>query len=160
VFILVLMAVAAPLAAYIPRAALAGVLAVVAWNMIKNPAIAVLVRSGWGEATVLATTFALTIFPDLAEAIVVGFAFGSVLFVHRMSEITAVVTHSPFIRRGLALWLTGPSCDIRRVLVTHGLKRPLVPYATTMEAVLRRLRERQKTSDDQPLPTDVQPSMA
>ena len=64
--------VAAPLAAYIPLAALAGVLAVVAWNMIEKPAIAILLRSGWGEATVLGATFFLTIFRDLTEAIVVG----------------------------------------------------------------------------------------
>ena len=53
VFLLLFMLIAAPLAAYIPLAALAGVLAVVAWNMIEKPAIAILVRSGWGDATVL-----------------------------------------------------------------------------------------------------------
>lgn len=94
-FILLFMAVAAPLAAYIPLAALAGVLAVVAWNMIEKPAIAILVRSGWGEATVLAATFFLTIFRDLTEAIVVGFALGSVLFIQRMSKTTAISTHTP-----------------------------------------------------------------
>ncbi len=90
VFLLLFMLIAAPLAAYIPLAALAGVLAVVAWNMIERPAIAVLLRSGWGEALVLAATFLLTIFRDLTEAIVVGFALGSVLFIHRMSRTTAV----------------------------------------------------------------------
>lgn len=98
-FILLFMALAAPLAAYIPLAALAGVLAVVAWNMIEKPAIAILVRSGWGEATVLAATFFLTIFRDLTEAIVVGLALGSVLFIHRMSKTTAIVTHTPFVGR-------------------------------------------------------------
>ncbi|MCL4165793.1 UNVERIFIED_CONTAM: hypothetical protein GTU68_029874, partial [Idotea baltica] len=89
-FILLFMLVAAPMAAFIPLAALAGVLAVVAWNMIEKPAIAILVRSGWGEATVLGATFFLTIFRDLTEAIVVGFALGSVLFIQRMSKTTAV----------------------------------------------------------------------
>src|SRR5690606_33725077 len=98
-FILLFMAVAAPLAAYIPLAALAGVLAVVACNMIEKPAIAILVRSGWGEATVLAATFFLTIFRDLTEAIVVGFALGSVLFIQRMSKTTAIATHTPFVGR-------------------------------------------------------------
>lgn len=99
VFLLLFMLIAAPLAAYIPLAALAGVLAVVAWNMIEKPAIAILVRSGWGEATVLASTFFLTIFRDLTEAIVVGFALGAVLFIHRMSKTTAVATHTPFVSR-------------------------------------------------------------
>ncbi len=99
VFLLLFMLVAAPLAAYIPLAALAGVLAVVAWNMIEKPAIAVLARSGWGEIVVLSATFFLTIFRDLAEAIIVGVALGSVLFIHRMSRTTAVETDTPFVGR-------------------------------------------------------------
>ena len=91
------MLIAAPLAAYIPLAALAGVLAVVAWNMIEKPAIAILLRSGWGEATVLGATFFLTIFRDLTEAIVVGFALGSVLFIQRMSQTTQVAAHTPIV---------------------------------------------------------------
>ncbi|TJW51136.1 MAG: SulP family inorganic anion transporter [Mesorhizobium sp.] len=215
VFLLLFMLIAAPLAAYIPLAALAGVLAVVAWNMIEKPAIAILLRSGWGEATVLAATFFLTVFRDLTEAIVVGFALGSVLFIHRMSRTTAVA--SPFVgrdeadaahpreaynesaaanpdvvvyritgvlffgatasigsvldriqdrnkalivdfsavpfldstganmieslahkthRHGVTLWLTGASRDIRRVLLTHGLKKPFVRYASTVEAAM------------------------
>ncbi|KAG1715300.1 putative sulfate transporter YvdB [Nymphon striatum] len=101
-FILLFMMVAAPLASYIPLAALAGVLAIVAWNMIEKPAIAVLIRSGWGEATVLGATFFLTIFRDLTEAIVVGFALGSVLFIHRMSRTTEVATDSTFVGRDRA----------------------------------------------------------
>ncbi len=97
VFILLFMLIAAPLAAYIPLAALASVLAIVAWNMIERPAIAILVRSGWGEATVLGATFFLTIFRDLTEGIIVGFALGSVLFIQRMSRTTAVLTLAPFV---------------------------------------------------------------
>jgi SulP family sulfate permease len=102
VFLLVFMLVAAPLAAFIPLAALAGVLAVVSWNMIEKPAIATLVRSGWGEALVLGATFLLTIFRDLTEAIVVGFALGSVLFIHRMSRAVAVETSVPFVSEDVA----------------------------------------------------------
>ncbi|UFM66086.1 STAS domain-containing protein [Paracoccus sp. MA] len=211
-FLLGFMLLAAPLASYIPLAALAGVLAVVAWNMIEKPAIAILLRSGWGEAAVLLVTFGLTIFRDLTEAIVVGLALGSVLFIQRMSQAVGVealvgadtadsaqprpdqpqprdvvvyrisgalffgATASigsvldriqdgfrvlvvdfsavPFLdstganmieglahkaqRRGIALWLTGTSRDIRRVLLTHGLRRPLARYAPTVEEALRR----------------------
>jgi len=221
-FLLLFMLIAAPLASYIPLAALAGVLAVVAWNMIEKPAIAILIRSGWGEAVVLGATFFLTIFRDLTEAIVVGFALGSVLFIHRMSRTTAVETHTPFVggdvadtsppprdayradaanpevvvyritgalffgatasigsvldriqdshkvlivdfsavpfldstganmieglahkaqKRGVALLLTGASRDILRVFVTHGLTKPLVRYAATVEAALAVLRD-------------------
>lgn len=102
IFLLVFMLVAAPLAGFIPLSALAGVLAVVAWNMIEKPAIAILLRSGWGEATVLGVTFFLTIFRDLTEAIVIGFALGSVLFIQRMSRATAIATHSPLVGRDQA----------------------------------------------------------
>ncbi len=96
-FVLLFMLVAAPLASYIPLAALAGILAVVSWDMIEKPAIANLMRSGRGEAAVLIVTFLLTIFRDLTEAIVVGFALGSVLFIHRMSKATAIESASGFI---------------------------------------------------------------
>ena len=102
VYILVFMAIAAPLAAFIPLAALAGVLAIVAWNMVERSAISVLLRSGWGDAAVLSATFFLTIFRDLTEAIIVGFALGSVLFIHRMSQATAVETDTPFVGEDMA----------------------------------------------------------
>eukprot|EP01035_Chromulina_nebulosa_P015640 gene15640-20725_t len=91
VFLLLFILVAAPLAAYVPLAALAGVLAVVAWNMIERPAIIALVKSSRGEAVVMAVTFFLVIFRDLAEGIVIGFALGSLLFIHRMSNIMRIV---------------------------------------------------------------------
>lgn len=98
-FLLLFMLVAAPLASFIPLAALAGVLVVVAWNMVEKSAMAILVRSGLGEATVLGVTFLLTIFRDLTEAIVVGFALGSVLFINRMSRTTDVKADSAFVGR-------------------------------------------------------------
>ncbi|WP_334174574.1 SulP family inorganic anion transporter [Pseudoxanthobacter sp.] len=84
-FLLAFMVVAAPLAAFIPLAALAGVLALVAWNMVERHAIAALVRGSRGDAVVLAATFLLTVFRDLSEGIVVGFALGALLFLHRMA---------------------------------------------------------------------------
>ncbi|WP_207382939.1 SulP family inorganic anion transporter [Pseudaestuariivita atlantica] len=96
-FLLVFMLVAAPLAAYIPLSALAGVLAVVAWNMIERDAVLTLLRANTGEASVLGVTFLLTIFRDLTEAIVVGFALGAVLFIARMSRTTAIVTATPLV---------------------------------------------------------------
>ena len=92
VFLLVFMLAAAPLLSLIPLAALAGVLAVVAWNMVEKPAIAALFRAGRGEAAVLGVTFLLTVFRDLTQAIVVGFALGAVLFIHRMGQAAQVET--------------------------------------------------------------------
>jgi SulP family sulfate permease len=96
-FLLLFVLVAAPLASFIPLASLAGVLAVVAWNMVEKQAIATLLRASRGDAAVLIVTFGLTIFRSLTEAIMVGFALGSVLFIHRMSMTTAVETDAPFV---------------------------------------------------------------
>jgi SulP family sulfate permease len=96
IFLLLFVLLAAPLASFIPLAALAGVLAVVAWNMVEKNAVTTLLRSSGGDAVVLAATFLLTIFVGLTEAIVVGFALGSILFIHRMSQTTAIAAHVPF----------------------------------------------------------------
>lgn len=89
-FILGFMLVAAPLASYIPLASLAGVLTVVAWNMIERHAIATLVRSSWGDTLVLAATFLCVVFRDLTEGIIVGFVLGSLLFIDRMAKSVAI----------------------------------------------------------------------
>jgi SulP family sulfate permease len=94
-FILLLMLVAAPLASFIPLAALAGVLAVVAWNMVEKHAIAALVRTSRGDAVVLLATFGLTVFRSPVEGIVVGFALGALLFIHRASQTTAIEEQAP-----------------------------------------------------------------
>src|SRR4051812_49212638 len=96
-FLLLFMLIAAPLASYIPLAALAAVLAVVAWNMTEKHEFWTLIRSSWGDATVLLATFLLTIFRDLTEGILVGFALGAVLFIHRMAEMTGVETAAPLV---------------------------------------------------------------
>jgi SulP family sulfate permease len=89
-FLLAFMLVAAPLAGFIPLAALAGVLAVVAWNMAEKHEFGALLRSSKGDAAVLLATFLLTIFKDVATGIIAGFALGSLLFLHRMSTAVGV----------------------------------------------------------------------
>ncbi|WP_374344811.1 SulP family inorganic anion transporter [Phenylobacterium sp.] len=85
-FLLAFMVIAAPLAAYIPLAALAGLLAVVAWNMAEKHEFAVLLRASKADAAVLLTTFGLTLAKDLSTGIVAGFSLGALLFIHRMAS--------------------------------------------------------------------------
>ena len=61
-------------------------LAVVAWNMAEKHEFATLLRASRGDAVVLLATFLLTIFRDLTEGIVVGFALGGLVFLRRMAE--------------------------------------------------------------------------
>jgi anti-anti-sigma regulatory factor len=93
--LLLFILVAAPLASYIPLAVLAAVLAVVCWNMFERDAFATLLRASRGDAVGLLATFGITLFRGLTEAIVVGFALGSVLFIHRISQTTALETDVP-----------------------------------------------------------------
>ena len=71
VFLLVFMLVAAPLASYVPLAALAGVLVVVAWNMSETREFASLLRN-WRAALVLLATFGFTVLHDLMAGIIAG----------------------------------------------------------------------------------------
>jgi SulP family sulfate permease len=97
VFLLLFILVAAPLASYIPLAVLAAVLAVVCWNMVERHAFVALLQASRGDAAVLLATLGITLFRGLTEAIVVGFALGSVLFIHRMSQTTAVESAVPLV---------------------------------------------------------------
>lgn len=95
VFLLLFVLIAAPAASYIPLAGLAGVLAIVAWNMVEKHAFALLLRASWGDAVVLLVTFLLVIFRDLSEGILIGFAVSTLLFLHRMAQTVAVEHISP-----------------------------------------------------------------
>jgi SulP family sulfate permease len=78
-FLLAFMVLAAPLASYIPLAALAGLLSVVAWNMAERHQFAAVLRDRRGEAVVLLVTFGLTVFHELIEGIGAGVALAIIL---------------------------------------------------------------------------------
>ncbi len=92
-FILVFMMVAAPLAGYIPLAALAAILGIVAWNMAEKAEFGRLLTVSRGDAAVLLVTFGLTVFRDLSEGIMAGVALGSLIFMHRMAQAIEVKRH-------------------------------------------------------------------
>ena len=85
-YLLIFVLVAMPLVAYIPLAALAGVLVVVAWAMADKAEFGLLLRTSRADALVLLSTFLLTVFVDLLTGIGVGVLLGSFLFMHRMAE--------------------------------------------------------------------------
>jgi SulP family sulfate permease len=227
-FLLLFMLLAAPLAAYIPLAALAGLLVTVAWNMAEKHAFATLLRASRGDAVVLLATFGLTLLRDLTEGIVVGFALAALLFVHRMSQTidvqgglpaslddeadaardpghggyaggamdrdiavhrisgafffgaaatvgaaldriaaqpkahvidfsavpiidsTAAITIEGFVRRArkhhAVVYLTGAGLAVRRELLTHGLREPLVRYRESVDSALEEAR-RERAAD-------------
>ncbi len=89
-FVLIFLVVAAPLASYIPLAALAAVLAFVCWNMAERSEFAAILRNDRSDAVVLLATFLLTIFVGLAEGVAVGITLGALIFMHRMAQIVDV----------------------------------------------------------------------
>lgn len=89
-FLLAFVVLAAPLAGYIPLAALAGLLATVAWGMAERHAVASLLKGARADAVVLLATLLLTLFEDLTLGILVGFSLSALLFLHRMSATVAV----------------------------------------------------------------------
>jgi sulfate permease, SulP family len=73
-FLLSFMMVAAPLAGYIPLAALAAVLAVVCWTMADVSIFKLEIKRSWSAAFVILLTFFTTIFVDLIAGMVAGCA--------------------------------------------------------------------------------------
>ena len=77
-FLLLFLLVAAPLAGFVPLAALAGVLVVVCWYMVDKDEFAALLRR-WPTAAVLLTTFGLTIMESLTIGIIAGCVLAALL---------------------------------------------------------------------------------
>ncbi|KZE35376.1 SulP family inorganic anion transporter [Chelatococcus daeguensis] len=151
-FLLVFMLVAAPLAAYVPLAALGAVLAVVAWNMAERHAFASILTRSRGEAVVLLATFLLTVFRDLTEGIAVGVVLGSFLFMHRMGELVAVERHASLGMEDEADAPAGAreAYDSGRVadpdVIVYSIAGPLFfAAAGNVGAILERIGSRPKT---------------
>lgn len=89
-FLLLFMVVLAPWLQYIPLAALAAVLLVVAWNMAEIDSFRHLMQGPIGDRVVLLVTFTLTVMFDLTIAIEVGIALAAFLFMHRMAELVSL----------------------------------------------------------------------
>ncbi|ASK88040.1 SulP family inorganic anion transporter [Sphingorhabdus sp. SMR4y] len=85
-FILLFILFGSSLMAYVPMAALAAILFVVAWGMGEIDRFIALLRMPNSDRAVLLLTFGLTILVDLTVAIGVGVTLASLLFMARMSE--------------------------------------------------------------------------
>ena len=88
--LLAVVLVAAPLAAHVPMAVLAGILLFVAWNMFEGREFVRLRQLSNHYRAVMLGTFFLTVVFDLTVALEVGMLLACVLFVKRMSHLFAV----------------------------------------------------------------------
>lgn len=95
-FILLSIIVFAPFLSYIPMAAMAALLLMVAWNMSESHHfIHILKRAPRGDILVLLTCFFLTVLFDMTIAVAIGMAMAASLFIRRSIDLTTndQVTH-------------------------------------------------------------------
>jgi SulP family sulfate permease len=110
-----------PAAAYLPVAAMAAVLFVVAWGLIDFAAIRGILRTGRGEALTLLVTLLATLTIRLEVAILVGVLVSLLVYLNRTTHprITRVLPDAGSVARRFApVPLTAPLCpqlDILRV---------------------------------------------
>ncbi len=83
VFLLVFLLLLAPAMAYVPMAALAAILLVVAWNISEHAAFRRILAGPGGDALVLLSTFLLTVVVDLTAAIIAGIALAGLVALWR-----------------------------------------------------------------------------
>ncbi|MBX6361914.1 MAG: sulfate permease [Acidobacterium ailaaui] len=101
--LLAILLVAAPLAKFVPLAALAAVLFVVAWNMGEWREIGSILRLAKTDVAVWLATFLLTVVADLTVAVGVGMALAALLYIYRIAETTTVApVTEEYLRDGQA----------------------------------------------------------
>lgn len=91
-FLLLFLLFAGRLIAYVPMAALAAILLMVAWGMSEFDRFRSLLSIDKGERALLLLTFGLTVLVDLTLAIGVGVTLASLLFMARMSDTTGLMS--------------------------------------------------------------------
>ncbi len=80
-----------PWLSYVPMAALAALLLVVAWNMSELPHFLRLIKiSPANDVAVLLACFSLTVLFDMVVAVIAGLVLAAMLFIRRMVELTGV----------------------------------------------------------------------
>ncbi|MBI5461785.1 MAG: SulP family inorganic anion transporter [Gammaproteobacteria bacterium] len=84
--LVVIVVLVAPFAAYLPNAAMAGILILVAWGLIDFHHIAQILRASKSESAILATTFFATLFLELEFAIFLGVMLSLGLYLKRTSQ--------------------------------------------------------------------------
>jgi len=90
VVLLGIVLIAAPLAAYVPLAALSAIVMVVAINMGEWHEFLELRRYSYNYRVILLATFFVTVLFDLTIAVELGMVLASLFFIYRMSELTRI----------------------------------------------------------------------
>ncbi len=92
--LLLILLLAGQYAAIVPLPALAGILAIVCWNMAEVSTFCHLLTGPKQDRAVLLITFILTVLIDLVVAVEVGVVLAALLFIGRMAQVSNVETIS------------------------------------------------------------------
>jgi len=97
----------APWAVYLPNAAMAGILFLVAWGLIDFHHIGRILKTSRSESVILVTTFFATLFLELEFAIFLGVLLSLVLYLNRTSH-PRVLSRVPDPRHPMRSFTTDP----------------------------------------------------
>jgi len=119
-FVLVAVVTVGPLAATIPKTALAGVLIVIAMGMIDWKEIGRIRRGAPGDAAIMAVTFVATLLLPLEFAVLLGILLSFALYIRRTSvpRVETVVPDEAFVR-----WVhrpDAPGCPQLSIVMIYG----------------------------------------
>ncbi|MFQ5592680.1 MAG: SulP family inorganic anion transporter [Anaerolineae bacterium] len=119
-FVLLAMFTLTPLAAYLPRTALAGVLIVTAYGMIDRAEIARIWRGAPGDAAIMLITFLGTLFLHIEFAVLLGILLSLALYIMQTSVpgVHSVLPDDDF--RYLIQRPEKPECPQLGILDVHG----------------------------------------
>jgi SulP family sulfate permease len=120
--LMVIVLLVAPLASYLPKAAMAGILFLVAWGLIDFKEIGHILHSSKRETSVFAVTFFSALFLELEFAIFAGVLLSLVLYLDKTSR-PRIVTRTPDPRSPDRAFSTDsdlPQCPQLRILRIDG----------------------------------------
>ncbi|MFV2030967.1 MAG: SulP family inorganic anion transporter [Gammaproteobacteria bacterium] len=118
VLLIIIVLAVAPLTSYLPKAAVAGLLILVAWRLINFAQIRKILRADSNEAVILAVTFFSTIFLKLEFAILLGVILSLMIFLRRTSRprLLPRVPDGDSRNRKFKIGLTLPECPQFKML--------------------------------------------
>ena len=99
IFLMMIVLLIAPLTAYLPVAAMGGVILIVAYNLVDIHHIKQIIKYSHSETVILLTTFFATLFLELEFAIYLGVLLSLILFLAKTST-PEVVTLAPNTEHG------------------------------------------------------------
>lgn len=118
----IILLLVAPLAAYLPIPAMAGILLIVAWKLIDFHHIHNIIQVSRSEALILATTFFATLFIELEFAIYVGVMLSLIMYLMRTARptITSMVPDRETEKHPLTHAGNLPECPQLKIVQVDG----------------------------------------